>query len=479
VTTFAFAHPGLPHYSKLLKWRGDYHNLKIVGDAAESWEVSSDGLTFTFKLHNNIKFHDGVPLTSEDVKASYERIINPPEGVISARRSFYTGITSIETPDPYTVVFRLKEPNASMLTSFASPWNCIYRAAKLKEDPKFPEKTILGSGAFEFVEYVKGSHWTAKRFDGYFLKDRPYLDGYKAFFVKSNAVVPGMIGGQFDAEFRGRAPQERDQIVAAMKDKASVVEGPWVTSLMFTFNATRKPFDDRRVRQALTMAVDRWAGSNALSKISSLKYVSGFLRPGYEYALPQSELEKLPGFSRDIEKSRAEAKRLLAEAGVPNLKVKLVNRNIGEPYTPGGIYLIDQWRRIGVETEHSQLETKLFFDAMAAGNFDVIVEFISDYADDPTVQFDKLLTKKKSSQAASGHLDTRLDDLFDRQYREIDTAKRKALVNEFERLALTEAYSAPILWWQRIIVNNRKVKGWEHQANHFTASDYIDVWLDE
>jgi peptide/nickel transport system substrate-binding protein len=248
---------------------------------------------------------------------------------------------------------------------------------------------------------------------------------------------------------------------------------------MFTFNATRKPFDDRRVRQALTMAVDRWAGSNALSKISSLKYASGFLRPGYEYALPQSELEKLPGFSRDIEKSRAEAKRLLAEAGVPNLKVKLVNRNIGEPYTPGGIYLIDQWRRIGVETEHSQLETKLFFDAMAAGNFDVIVEFISDYADDPTVQFDKLLTKKKSSQAASGHLDTRLDDLFDRQYREIDTAKRKALVNEFERLALTEAYSAPILWWQRIIVNNRKVKGWEHQANHFTASDYIDVWLDE
>lgn len=146
VTTFAFAHPGLPHYSKLLKMKGNYDDLKIVGDAAESWEIAPDGLTFTFKLHKNIKFHDGAPLTSEDVKASYDRIINPPEGVISARRSFYQDITKIETPDAHTVVFRLGQPNASMLTSFASPWNCIYRAAKLKEDPKFPEKTVLGSG---------------------------------------------------------------------------------------------------------------------------------------------------------------------------------------------------------------------------------------------------------------------------------------------------------------------------------------------
>ncbi|MGE0697913.1 MAG: ABC transporter substrate-binding protein [Hyphomicrobiaceae bacterium] len=479
VTTFAFAHPGLPHYSKLLKLKGNFDNMKIVGDAAESWEMSPDGLTFTFKLHKNIKFHDGAPLTSEDVKASYERIINPPEGVISARRSFYEEISKIETPDPYTIIFRLREPNASMLTAFASPWNCIYRAAKLKEDPKFPEKTILGSGAYQFVEYVKGSHWTGKRFDGYFLKDRPYLDGYKAYFVKSSAVVPGMLGGQFDGEFRGRTPKERDQLVTGMKDNATVIEGPWISNLMVTFNTTKKPFDDVRVRQALTMAIDRWAGSEALSKISMLKYVSGLLRPGYEYALKPEELLDLPGFSKDIEKSRAEAKKLLAAAGVPNLKVKLVNRNVAEPYTPGGIYIIDQWRRIGVEVEHSQLETKLFFDAMKEGNFDAIVEFISDFADEPTVQLDKLLTKKKSSQSSSGHNDTKLDDLFDKQSREIDTVKRKAIVHEFERHALTQAYSAPLLWWQRIIVHHKKIKGWEHQANHFTATDLVDVWLDQ
>jgi peptide/nickel transport system substrate-binding protein len=479
VTTFAFAHPGRPHYSTLLKFSGPYDKLQIVGDLAQSWAQAEDGMSYTFKLHKGVKFHDGAEMTAADVKASYERIVNPPAGVISARRALHADIGSIDTPDPYTVVFKMKQPNASMMTHFASPWNCIYRAEKLKEDPQFPAKTVLGTGAFKFVEYVKGSHWQAVRFDDYFQKDRPYLDGYKAFFVKSYAVVSGMIGGQFDAEFRGRTPKERDQIVEGMKGNAAVIEGPWVSNLLLTFNVTKKPFDDVRVRQALTLAIDRWAGSQALSKISMLKYVSGLLRPGFEMALPESELVKLPGFSKDIVQSREQAKKLLAEAGVPNLKVKLVNRNVAEPYTPGAIFTIDQWRRIGVEVEHSQLETKLYFDAMKDGNFDVLVEFISDFADDPSAQLDKILTKDKSSQSASGHSDKKIDGLFDQQARAVNTAERKKLVNEFERYALTQAYSVPLLWWQRIIANHKKVKGWEHQANHFTGQDLVNVWLDE
>jgi len=265
----------------------------------------------------------------------------------------------------------------------------------------------------------------------------------------------------------------------AMKDKAVTIEGPWVTNLLFTFNTTKKPFDDERVRQALSMAIDRHGGSTPLSKISVLKYVSGLLRPGFDMGLPPEELEKIPGFSKDIQKSRAEAKRLLAAAGVPNLKVRLVNRNIDEPYKPGALFAINEWRQIGVETEHVVLETKLFFDAMKDGNFDVLVEFISDFADDPSAQFDKLLTGKKSSQAASRHEDSRLDELFDLQAAAIDPVARRKLVHEFERHALTKAYAVPLLWWQRIITMHRKVKGWEHQANHFTGQDLADVWLDE
>jgi peptide/nickel transport system substrate-binding protein len=124
----------------------------------------------------------------------------------------------------------------------------------------------MGTGAFKFVEYVKGSHWRAVRFDQYFRPDRPYLDGYKAIFVRSNTVVNGLRGGQYDAEFRGRTPQERDQLVAAMKDQITVQEGPWVTNILLTFNTERKPFDDLRIRQALTLAIDAGADRNPWAK---------------------------------------------------------------------------------------------------------------------------------------------------------------------------------------------------------------------
>ena len=117
-TSFAFIHPVRPHYSTLLKF--DAANYpKIVGDLAESWTVAKDGLTYTFKLRRGVKFHDGSAFSSEDIKATYDRIRKPPPGVLSVREEGYADISVIETPDPQTVVFRLKKPNASMLSNFA------------------------------------------------------------------------------------------------------------------------------------------------------------------------------------------------------------------------------------------------------------------------------------------------------------------------------------------------------------------------
>ncbi|MDX2157183.1 MAG: ABC transporter substrate-binding protein [Hyphomicrobiaceae bacterium] len=445
--TFAMVHPVAPQYSTLLKAVGPHDNHRIVGDLAESWEQSKDGLSYTFKLRKGVKFHDGSDFTSADIKATYERIINPPAGVVSYRKALHQDIGAIETPDPFTVVFKMKKVNASMDLHFSSPFNCVYSAAELAKDPAYPSKKVMGTGAFQFVEYVKGSHWVAKRFDGYWQKDRPYLDGYKAYFVKSAGVVTGMRGGQFDAEFRGRTPAERDQLVAAMKDQVTVVTGPWITNILLTFNTEHKPFDDVRVRRALTLAIDRWGGSENLGKVTLIKDVSGVFRPGAKWNLPRAELEKIPGFWRDINKSREEAKRLLKEAGVTNLKVKLLNRTIDQPFTPAGIYAIDQWRRIGVETEHVQVETKLWFDGMAKGTFDAAVQNISDFADDPNAQFNTLLSKNVSSIAYSRHTDSRIDQLYEKQSGTIDPVERLKIVNELERYTLDQAYNVPLLWY--------------------------------
>jgi peptide/nickel transport system substrate-binding protein len=478
-TNYGVSQAVFSHYSRLLRDAGDWREPKIVGDVAESWDTASDGRIFTFKLRKDVRFHDGSLLTSADVRATYERLIKPPPGVLSARQALYQDISSIDIPDDHTIIFKLSAYNAGMLDAFASPWNCIYSAAKLKENPKFPETNVLGTGAFTFAGHVKGQSWEGKRFDSYFRPGHPYLDGFKAFFIKGSALATGLAGGQFDIEFRGVTPGERDRILEQMKDNAVVLEGPWVTSLIVTLNNKRKPFDDLRVRQALTHAIDRWGGSTSVSRISLLKYVGGFTRPGYELALAPTELEKLPGFWRDIDKAREEARRLLKEAGVGSLKILLLNRDTQQPYTPASIFVIDQWRRIGIEVEHKQIDPRAYYEAISRGDFDAAIDFVSDFSDDPNLHYIRLLSDGQSPVSYAQHSDRSLDELFEKQKRATSMTERKQLANRFEQVALTGAYNMPLFWWQRIIVHHKKVRGWRLLPSHNSGTDLTDIWLEQ
>ena len=478
-SSFAFVHPVRPHYSTLLEFDPKAYP-KVRGDLAESWNVSKDGLTYTFKLKQNVKFHDGSAFSSADVKATYERIANPPQGVVSLRKAAYSDVGSIETPDPNTVVFKLKAPNAAMLSLLASPWDCIYSAAKLKQDPKFPEKNILGTGPFSFVEHAAGSHWVGKRFDGYYEKGKPYLDGFRAIFIRNTAArVNALQAGEILAEFRGQAPADRDKLVQALGKKIEVHESPWVCSLVVTFNTEKKPFNDARVRRALSMAVDRWGGAQALSKIALVRHVGGVLRPGYDLAASESELTSYPGFGKDVKKARAEAQKLLKEAGVSNLKFKLTNRNVPMPYTPVGVFLIDQWRQIGLNVEHEQLETKLYTAALRSGNYEAGLDFNCDFMDEPNLQLLKYISADKSTINYGRYQDRTLDELFEKQIRAPSTAERKKLLRAFEKHALEQAYTIPTIWWHRIIVHWDQLKGWHMSPSHYLNQDLADVWLDQ
>jgi peptide/nickel transport system substrate-binding protein len=336
--TFATIHFSAPFYSTLLKFDLDnYPN--VVGDLAESFTESPDKPTYTFKLHPNVKFQDGTPCTSADVRATYDRLRNPPQGVLSTRKATYEDIASIETPDPTTVIFKMKAVNAAMLQHFGSPWNFIYSEKDLKQDPNWPRTHINGTGAFHFVEHIRGSHVAGKRNENYFKKGLPYLDGHRGVFMTQPATMLNALqGGQVMAEFRSISEPEKARLVQTMGDKIRIQESSWTLNLLVCFNVEKKPFDDVRVRRALCMAIDRWGGSAGLAKISTLRAVGGVLRPGYELATAEADLVKLPGFSKDIKQSRAEARKLLKEAGHPNLKFVLHNRTVAQPYTPAGVF---------------------------------------------------------------------------------------------------------------------------------------------
>ncbi len=474
-------HPVAPHYSTLLRFDPQSYP-KIIGDVAESWTASKDGLTYTFKVRRGIKFHDGSQLTSKDVKATYEKIIFPPEGVASARQASYAVVDKIETPDILTVVFHLKQPSASFLANLASPWNFIYKAEILEKDPRWYEKNIMGSGPFVFVEHVPGSHWVGKKNPDYYMKDRPYLDGYKALFIRDTAPRMAAIrSGQALIEFRGFNPAGRDDVMKSLGKNGVVQESPWICNLTVTINNEKKPFDDPRVRRALSLAIDRRLGSNALAKISLAKYVGGVFRPGSEFAASEAELSKLTGFGKNIEAARKEARRLLKEAGVPEgFSFTLKNRNIKEPYEVTGVFVIDQWRQIGLNVTHVQQEGGPYFDDFRQGNYDTGIDFACDFMDEPDQQLIKFISSDKSSLNYARYKDSVLDDLYDKQSRETDPKKRLALLRQFEKRVLDEkAYQFHVLWWQRIIPHWAKVKGWKITPSHYLNQDLRDVWLAE
>ena len=480
-TTFAMLHPVAPHYSTLLRF--DPQNYpKIIGDVAESWTVSKDGLANTFKIRNGIKFHDGSGLTSKDVKATYEKIIFPAAGVASARKAYYGMVDRIETPDIYTVVFHLKFPSASLLANLASPWNFIYKAEILEKDPRWYEKNVMGSGPFTFAEYVPGSHWVGKKNPNYFMKGRPYLDGYKAIFVRDTAPrVAAIRSGQAFIEFRGFNPAARDDIVKAVGNKVVVQESPWICNLTVTINNEKKPFDDSRVRRALTLAIDRGEASKALSQISLMRYVGGFFRPGSQFATPEAELTKLAGFGKDIEAARKEARRLLKEAGVPEgFSFTLKNRNVREPYEVTGVFVIDQWRQIGLNVTHAPQEGGPYFNDFRQGNFETGIDFNCDFMDEPDYQLLKYLSSDKSPLNYARYKDSMLDELYDKQSRATNRNERLKLLRQFEKRVLDEqAYQFHVLWWQRIIPHWAKVKGWKITPSHYLNQDLRDVWLVE
>ncbi len=477
--TFATLQPVSPLYSTLLQV-DPYAYPKVIGDLATDWKISPDGLTYTFTLHQGVRFHDGSPLTSADVKASYDKILRPPEGVRSIRQHHYSAVASVEAPQPYTVVFKLKFPSASLLANLASPWNVIFPKKYLDRDPNYFKSNVMGSGPFRFKSYTRGSSFEGERNPDYFVKDRPYLNGYKFFISTETSVrAAALRSGRAYIEFRDLPQSEVDAIRKQLGDKVVVQSTPFVIHFDVALNNTVKPFTDARVRKALSLAIDRYTAGRVLQGLTGLRDVGGLTRPGTEWSLPPAELERFPGFGRDAEKNRAEAKRLLAEAGYPNgFKLVLKNRNIKLPYQDWAVYVIQEWRKIGVEAEHRPLETAAWYaDGRDQGNFEAMVFPTGAFIDDP----DQLLAPylASSPQNWARFSNPAVDDLYSRQARALDPAERRKLVMELQRLVLGNAYYVTGLWWTRNVVHWAKVKNWIAPPSHFTNQKLQDVWLSE
>jgi len=482
-STYATVHAFAPFYSLLVRINPDNPSstTDIVCDlCTEIPKPADNGAVWTFKIRPSVKFHDGSPLTADDVAASFNEMIFPPQGVLSPRVSNFMMVDKVEATDPETVVFHLKFATEAFLSSIASPFNWIYKKAILDQDPRWYEKNVMGSGPFKFVAYETGQSITGTRNPDYYDPNLPYLDGFTGIYADKEATrVAAIRADRAAIEFRGMPPSSRDELKGALGDQITVQEGDWDVGSAITANHQKKPFDDPRVRRALTLAVDRWGGAPALSRIAIVQTVGGIVFPGSPLAATKEELQQIAGYWPDIEKSRAEAQRLLKEAGVEGLSFELLNRNVDQPYKYVGTWLIDQWSKIGLHATQKVVPTGPWFENMREGNFDVVVEAPGYGIVNPLMDIQKFLPSSIDGENYARYEDSAAAALYDKMLRDTDPQKQRAEMRDFEKYLLdTEAHAMWVLWWHRIVPARSYVRGWKIGPTHFINQDLARVWLD-
>jgi len=485
-STFGMIHPIKPFYSSLIRVNPSNPSspTDFVCDVCEgSVPTPTEGGTkFTFKIRKNIKFHDGTPLTAADVKATHDKIIFPPKGIASNRKAFFSAVQSITMTDKYTLVFKLKYPTGTFIPALALPFNFIYSKKDLdKHGYTWHKKNINGTGPFVFVQHQPGSFVEGKKYKDYHHKGQPYLDGFKAISAPKMAVrMQAIRGNRAAIEFRGFPPKARDDLVKALGNKITVQESDWNCVLMMTSNHKVKPFDDKRVRKALSLAVDRWGGSKYLSRIAIVKTVGGIVYPKHPLAATKAELMTMDGYGEDIKKSRAKAKKLLAEAGQSNFKFVLDNRGVDQPYKVVGTWLIDQWKKIGLKaTQRVQPSGPYYATLRKKKDFSIAIDFNCQSVINPLADVSKFISASKAGNNYAQYEDAMLDDMFEKMNRSGDPKEQRAIMRKYERRALhDEAHMAITLWWYKINPHRSYVKGWKIAPSHYLNQSLDNIWLD-
>ena len=190
-TTYATIHAAAMFYSVLIRVPPDNpaSTTEFVCDlCTEMPKPTDDGKTYTFKIRQDVKFHDGSKLTAQDVALNWQYIVKPPKGVTSARQTYYEMVDSVQATDDYTVVFKLKYATTAFLPALADPYTWIYKKEILEKDPHWFEKNIMGSGPFKLVKYEVGQSIKGERNKDYYHKGLPHLDGILGIFADKQSV---------------------------------------------------------------------------------------------------------------------------------------------------------------------------------------------------------------------------------------------------------------------------------------------------
>jgi peptide/nickel transport system substrate-binding protein len=480
--TISTVWPAMPCYSNLVLFnplRGQESQATIIGELAEKWTWRDDGKTLVFTLRQSVRWHDGQPFTSKDVKYTFDLVRGAPgtSGLrLNPRKSWYAQIQAIEAPDPYTAVFRLKRPQPSLLLLFASGYSPVYPAHVPPADLR---TRCVGTGPFKLKDYRPGELIEYVRNPDYFVKGRPYLDGIRFIVIKERGTrVAALQAGRLDVTMPTEGTvTAADQLKKGVPGIVVYETSQNVNDNILT-NFKKPPFTDARVRRAVSLAIDRRAYVQAVRQGGALVGASMLPQPWGVWGLSPADLAGLPG-SGDPAKQKAEARQLLAEAGFgPSRPLRLVVSTRAIPsYIDLSTFVIDQIKQVGIEGTLEQVESAVWFAKLTRGEYEMGPNLTGIGVDDPDANFYENYVCG-SPRNYSQYCNPDVDRMIDEQSQTLDQVKRRRLVAEIQkRLELDGA--RPILGWSKdFYAMWPYVKNLVPHHNVFNYARFQDVWLD-
>jgi peptide/nickel transport system substrate-binding protein len=479
-------------YDRLViwKWEGGSPVWKeIAPGIAESWTVSDDGLTWNFKLRNDVMFHDGTPLTSADVKATYDHFITFGDYRPPARSYVGPFVESVDAPDDYTVVLHLNAPAAVLLQNLSAGWVNI--ASKKDIDTNgldWFQTNANGTGPYTWAadKWERGVSFELERNDNFWQDGLPYMDGKRYTVIPSSSLLRAAFETQAIDVVSGSAIGSIDQVVANLGDKVRVVTGPGGSPTWTMLNVRHAPFDNPLVRQAVYLALDRQQ-----IKERALQGAPGYLGTWFEtntfaggYGTTIEVLEKEDlAYKQDKTEARQRAQELLQEAGVDPSKFKLVVMSRGNSPTAstflGGQVLTSQLQEMGFDVEFLPLESLAGVELLNSGEEWNATVYGSAL---PYPAPESMLTRYLSSTGQrnySGLVDDTIDNYAKQITGATNEADRRRNINELEtylregKNAMFFTYFSSVQFLEQSYVHGRRfVSSWFVQYDERT-------WLDD
>jgi ABC-type transport system substrate-binding protein len=425
----------------------------IVPDVAQKYEVAPDGLSYTFTLRDGVHFHDGQQLTANDVVATYNRMIFPPQGVVSLLKDRYAPVARIEAVDPRTVKFTMSEPSAIFLLLLTDTTQGIYAKKTLDDNNNDLRKVLVapGTGPFMFKEYKDSEKWTLVRNPNYWNPQLPYIDQLElihaaAWSDRGTAVLTNQ------ADLSWNVSKETWDEGVRRTDSMRTNRVTTFGAYQVIINTHQKPFDDPRVRRAVHLALNR---------------------QGLIEAFKTQE---------QIDLSRcADARKLLADAGFPNgvPGVELLSASVpphAEVMSPA---IQDQLKTaLGMEVNIRVAERSLLVEDEKAGRFTLVLDTpggpISDFSPLGNTYF-----KTGGSQNYGGYSNPKFDDLLKQSDRELDPTKRRALLDQIQDLLDQDPPWLFIGFTDHLLMWRTNVKGLALDQRVQTEWGRVEIaWLD-